>query len=57
MKFLELRMILGQILRYKENLIDSTIYVNGLQDEILNNKIDESFYFPKVDKVLNLEKT
>jgi hypothetical protein len=31
--------------RYKLNLIDSTIYVNGLYEEILNNKIDESFIF------------
>ncbi len=32
---------------YKENLIDSTIYVKGLNDEILNNKIDESFIFQR----------
>ncbi len=32
---------------YKENLIDSTIYVKGLNEDILNNKIDESFIFQR----------
>ncbi len=32
---------------YNENLIDSTIYVKGLKEEILNNKTEESFIFHK----------
>ena len=32
---------------YKENLMASTIYVKGLNEEILNNKSEESFIFHK----------